>query len=187
MNYDLKVHSVTERVKQLLSLLDLSAKCVVANYTFDEVENFYQRSSLAGHITANNVQLKLARWYLCTHTRTHTCHRCFPSREDDIRLYSCLAHGNADEYQRGECLFRMASVRNVQQIGFHLSAEVIDLDHASQRGAQTNAGGGGGGGGSVQHASSAHFSATAAALKHSNQLYNSDSVFKVGCVSVIQV
>jgi hypothetical protein len=26
--------------------------------------------------------------------------------EEDIRLYSCLAHGSADEFNRGESLFK---------------------------------------------------------------------------------
>lgn len=49
---------------------------------------------------------------------------CFPSNEDDVRLYSCLANGNADEFQRGQSLYDAAAVRDVLQIGFHLSAQV---------------------------------------------------------------
>ncbi len=30
----------------------------------------------------------------------------FPDLEEDIRLYSCLAHGSADEFNRGEILFK---------------------------------------------------------------------------------
>ncbi|MFH4973870.1 hypothetical protein AB6A40_000579 [Gnathostoma spinigerum] len=49
---------------------------------------------------------------------------CFPESEEDIRLYSCLANGNADEFGRGEFLYQSDSVRDVFQIGYHLSAVV---------------------------------------------------------------
>ncbi|KOB75822.1 Uncharacterized protein OBRU01_06716, partial [Operophtera brumata] len=36
----------------------------------------------------------------------------FPDSEDDIRLYSCLANGSADEFQRGEHLCRDRAVKD---------------------------------------------------------------------------
>jgi len=33
------------------------------------------------------------------------------------RLYSCLANGSADEFQKGEQLFKSKSVSNALQIG----------------------------------------------------------------------
>lgn len=33
------------------------------------------------------------------------------------RLYSCLANGSADEFQRGEQLFRVRAVKDPLQIG----------------------------------------------------------------------
>lgn len=33
------------------------------------------------------------------------------------RLYSCLANGSADEFQRGDQLFRMRAVKDPLQIG----------------------------------------------------------------------
>ena len=41
-----------------------------------------------------------------------------------FRLYSCLANGSPDEFQRGEHLLRAKCIRNVLQIGFHLCATV---------------------------------------------------------------
>ncbi|KAK8732293.1 hypothetical protein OTU49_007009, partial [Cherax quadricarinatus] len=49
----------------------------------------------------------------------------FPENEEDIRLYSCLANGNADEFLRGENHYKHKSVHDPLQIGFHLSATVI--------------------------------------------------------------
>lgn len=43
----------------------------------------------------------------------------FPDSEDDIRLYSCLANGSADEFQKGEHLFRDRAVKDVLQIGMY--------------------------------------------------------------------
>lgn len=34
-----------------------------------------------------------------------------------LRLYSCLANGSADEFQRGDQLFRMRAVKDPLQIG----------------------------------------------------------------------
>ena len=55
-------------------------------------------------VIADNILEKLARY-------------CFPTRESDIRLYSCLAHGNDQEYLRGVELYRRRRVSKAQQIG----------------------------------------------------------------------
>ncbi|VDN23984.1 unnamed protein product [Gongylonema pulchrum] len=49
---------------------------------------------------------------------------CFPESEEDVRLYSCLANGNADEFEKGEYLYQANAVRDVFQIGYHISAVV---------------------------------------------------------------
>ena len=48
----------------------------------------------------------------------------FPEQEEDIRLYACLANGSADEFNRGEHMYKSQAVREPLQIGFHLSATV---------------------------------------------------------------
>ena len=58
------------------------------------------------------LQLRIAYW-------------SFPDNEEDIRLYSCLATGSADEFQRGEILYKQKAVKDPLQIGFHLSANVV--------------------------------------------------------------
>ena len=53
---------------------------------------------------------------------------CFPASSDDIRIYSCLANGNADEFNEGENLYNCGAVRDVFQIGYLLSATVSDIN-----------------------------------------------------------
>ena len=50
------------------------------------------------------LQLRIAFW-------------SFPDNEEDIRLYSCLANGSSDEFNRGETLFRAKNVKEPLQIG----------------------------------------------------------------------
>lgn len=50
------------------------------------------------------LQLRIAFW-------------SFPDNEEDIRLYSCLANGSAEEFQKGENLFRTKAVQDPLQIG----------------------------------------------------------------------
>jgi hypothetical protein len=41
----------------------------------------------------------------------------FPDSVEDIRLYSCLANGNSDEFQKGEQFYNNKNVKNILQIG----------------------------------------------------------------------
>lgn len=59
------------------------------------------------------LQLRIAFW-------------SFPDNEEDIRLYSCLANSSADEFNRGDSLFKNRAVKDPLQIGFHLSATVVN-------------------------------------------------------------
>ena len=79
------------------SLLELSARSVAAHTPFETVERVYP------HIP-EQLQLRIAFW-------------SFPAAEDDIRLYSCLANGSPDEFQKGEQLSRLGAVKDVLQIG----------------------------------------------------------------------
>uniref|UniRef100_A0A3Q4I2P5 Zinc finger, SWIM-type containing 8 n=1 Tax=Neolamprologus brichardi TaxID=32507 RepID=A0A3Q4I2P5_NEOBR len=51
------------------------------------------------------------------------------------RLYSCLANGSPDEFQRGEQLYRIRAVKDPLQIGFHLSATVVSTQSSQSKGA----------------------------------------------------
>ncbi|XP_043499064.1 zinc finger SWIM domain-containing protein 8 homolog isoform X7 [Polistes fuscatus] len=86
------------------TLCELAARCVASHIPFELVEHVYPP-------VPEQLQLRIAFW-------------SFPDNEEDIRLYSCLANGSADEFQRGEQLYRSRSVKNPLQIGFHLSASV---------------------------------------------------------------
>lgn len=43
------------------------------------------------------------------------------------RLYSCLANGSADEFQRGEQLFRVRAVKDPLQIGKNIAAHISHI------------------------------------------------------------
>lgn len=81
------------------SLSELAAKCVASHIPFELVEHVYPP-------VPEQLQLQIAFW-------------SFPDSEDDIRLYSCLANGSADEFQRGEHLFRDRAVKEALQIGMY--------------------------------------------------------------------
>ncbi|CAH1101597.1 unnamed protein product [Psylliodes chrysocephalus] len=86
------------------SLTELAAKCVASHIPFELVEHVYPP-------VPEQLQLRIAFW-------------SFPDNEEDIRLYSCLANGSAEEFSRGETLHRTHMVKDPLQIGFHLSASV---------------------------------------------------------------
>lgn len=89
----------------VLSLVELAAKEVACHIPFEVVEHVYPP-------VPEQLQLRIACW-------------SFPENEEDIRLYSCLANGSADEFIRGEHLFKAKAVKEPLQIGFHLSATVV--------------------------------------------------------------
>jgi hypothetical protein len=86
-------------------LTELAARCVATFIPFELVEHVYPP-------VPEQLQLRIAYW-------------SFPENEEDIRLYSCLANSSADEYHRGEQLFKNRAVKDPLQIGFHLSATVV--------------------------------------------------------------
>lgn len=79
------------------SLTELAARCVASYIPFELVEHVYPP-------VPEQLQLRIAFW-------------SFPDNEEDIRLYSCLANSSADEFHRGDQLFRMRAVKDPLQIG----------------------------------------------------------------------
>jgi len=86
------------------SLVELAAKCVALFIPYELVEQEYPP-------VPEELQLRIAFW-------------SFPDNEDDIRLYSCLANSNSDEFIRGQNLYTSNAIKDSVQIGFHLSANV---------------------------------------------------------------
>lgn len=80
-----------------VSLVEMAAKCVASHIPFEMVERVFPP-------VPEQLQLRIAFW-------------SFPEHEEDIRLYSCLANGSAEEFQKGEKLFRNDSVSDILQIG----------------------------------------------------------------------
>uniref|UniRef100_A0A8C5C4J0 Zinc finger, SWIM-type containing 8 n=1 Tax=Gadus morhua TaxID=8049 RepID=A0A8C5C4J0_GADMO len=100
---------------QVCPLVELSAKQVAFHIPFEVVEKVYPP-------VPEQLQLRIAYW-------------SFPENEEDIRLYSCLANGSPDEFQRGEQLYRVRAVKDPLQIGFHLSATVFSTQGGQSKGA----------------------------------------------------
>lgn len=88
---------VTDGQQAVPTLCELSARCVASHIPFELVEHFYPP-------VPEQLQLRIAFW-------------SFPDNEEDIRLYSCLANGSADEFLRGEHLYRAKTVKEPLQIG----------------------------------------------------------------------
>uniref|UniRef100_A0A673BI15 Zinc finger, SWIM-type containing 8 n=1 Tax=Sphaeramia orbicularis TaxID=375764 RepID=A0A673BI15_9TELE len=110
-------NSPTVKIKdgQVIPLVELSAKQVAFHIPFEVVEKVYPP-------VPEQLQLRIAYW-------------SFPENEEDIRLYSCLANGSPDEFQRGEQLYRIRAVKDPLQIGFHLSATVVTSQAGQSKGA----------------------------------------------------
>ena len=85
-------------------LLELAAKEAASSIPFELVEQYPQP-------IPEDLQLRITFW-------------SFPAQEEDIRLYSCLANGSADEFVKGEHMFKSKAVQDPLQIGFHLSATI---------------------------------------------------------------
>ncbi|XP_071440539.1 zinc finger SWIM domain-containing protein 8 homolog [Hetaerina americana] len=103
---------------QVGSLVEMCARCVASHIPFELVEHVYPP-------VPEQLQLRIAFW-------------SFPDNEEDIRLYSCLANGSADEFQRGEYLLKNRAVKDTLQIGFHLSAIVTPPPTVGQGSGQFN-------------------------------------------------
>jgi len=78
---------------------------VASHIPFELVEHFYPP-------VPEQLQLRIAFW-------------SFPDNEEDIRLYSCLANGSADEFLRGEHLYRAKTVKEPLQIGKTITLKKI--------------------------------------------------------------
>ncbi|KAF2356741.1 Zinc finger SWIM-type [Trinorchestia longiramus] len=90
---------------EVLSLTQLAARCVAHTLPFEAVEQCMP-------VIPEQIQLWIGFW-------------SFPDSEEDIRLYSCLANGNSEEFVKGENLYKRDCIQEIIQIGFHLSALVL--------------------------------------------------------------
>lgn len=87
----------THSDSQVTTLTELAAKCVASFIPFELVEHVFPP-------VPEQLQLRIAYW-------------SFPDNEEDIRLYSCLANSSADEFHRGDQLYRNRAVKDPLQIG----------------------------------------------------------------------
>lgn len=94
---------VTEQ--RVLPLVELAAQSVARHFPFEVVET-------VNPPVPEQLHLRIAFW-------------SFPDNEEDIRLYACLANGSPDLFNRAEDLLRKKAIKDMLQIGFHLSASVL--------------------------------------------------------------
>lgn len=92
---------------KIMSLAELAAQKVACHLPFGRVEHFDPP-------VPEPMQCRIAYW-------------SFPQDEEDVRLYTCLANGNADIFIRAEDLISVNCVCDMLQVGFHLSANVRSL------------------------------------------------------------
>jgi hypothetical protein len=104
-----KTRSHREQVKfsnegKIMTLTELAAQKVACHLPFGLVEHFEPP-------VPEPMQCRIAYW-------------SFPQDEEDVKLYTCLANGSADFFYRAEELINQNAVRDMLQVGFHLSANV---------------------------------------------------------------
>ena len=93
----------------ILSLHDASSRIVAQTLPFELVQNYFPP--------------------IPEHSQVRIAFYSFPTSVSEIRLYSVIGNGQLDEFERASCLVQQAqSVKNAIQIGFHLSAQIIDVD-----------------------------------------------------------
>lgn len=92
---------------KIMSLTELAAQKVACHLPFGQVEHFDPP-------VPEPMQCRIAFW-------------SFPQDEEDVRLYTCLANGNADVFIRAEDLISLNCVCDMLQVGFHLSANVKSI------------------------------------------------------------
>lgn len=92
---------------KIISLFELAAQKVACHHSFGQVEHIIPT-------VPEPMQCRIAFW-------------SFPQDEEDISLYTALANGKSDVYTRAEDLISLNCVCDMLQVGFHLSANVRDL------------------------------------------------------------
>lgn len=96
---------------KIMSLAELAAQKVACHLPFGQVEHFDPP-------VPEPMQCRIAFW-------------SFPQDEEDVRLYTCLANGNADVFIRAEDLISLNCVCDMLQVGFHLSANVKSIQDST--------------------------------------------------------
>ncbi|CAL2041206.1 unnamed protein product [Caenorhabditis brenneri] len=107
----------------LLTLSEYAAKVCAEKWSFQQLEEMYKHICLTRSLTMDKPPLigpipeKIFLSFIV---------HCFPRATDEIRMYSTLANGTADQYEFGKLLYQWGNVRDVSQTGFLLSGNVSD-------------------------------------------------------------
>ena len=85
------------------------------------------RTTRARKSTTENRLLELSQWH-----RRYSVGALLVTAEsrliDSVSLYTCVANGSTDEFVRAEAIQEAKAVQNMLQIGFHLSAQVHEIN-----------------------------------------------------------
>lgn len=107
----------------LLTLSEFAAKVCAEKWSFQQLEEMHRHISITRASTMEKppplgpIPEKIFLSFIV---------HCFPKATDEIRMYSTLANGTADQYEFGKLLYQWGNVRDVSQTGFLLSGDVSD-------------------------------------------------------------
>lgn len=95
---------------KILSLHDFCSQSIARHLPFELVQNYYPP--------------------IPEHSQVRIAFYSFPTSISEIRLYSFVGNGQLDDFKKAnDLVLQPGVVRNALQIGFHLSAEVFDVDY----------------------------------------------------------
>ncbi|CAJ0937594.1 unnamed protein product, partial [Mesorhabditis belari] len=110
-----------QRGAQIGSLRSFAAEACAQHLSFESIQEKYQTlfmENLDNPMSIYKTNMLPEDYFM------EIVQYCFPKSEEDVRLYSCLANRNGDEFVSGETLLKENLVHDVLQIGFHLSGLV---------------------------------------------------------------
>lgn len=107
----------------LLTLSEISAKVCAEKWSFQQLEEMYRHIC---ETRAMRMEKPSPIGPIPEKIFVSFIVHCFPKATDEIRMYSTLANGSADQYEFGKMLYQWGNVRDVSQTGFLLSGNIGD-------------------------------------------------------------
>ncbi|KAF1758462.1 hypothetical protein GCK72_014920 [Caenorhabditis remanei] len=105
----------------LLTLSEISAKVCAEKWSFQQLEEMYMHICVT---RAEKMNPPSPMGPIPEKIFVSFIVHCFPQSTDEIRMYSTLANGSADQYEFGKMLYQWGNVRDVSQTGFLLSGNI---------------------------------------------------------------
>ncbi|CAP25111.1 Protein CBR-PQN-55 [Caenorhabditis briggsae] len=108
----------------LLTLSEIAAKICAEKWSFQQLEDMYRHIC---ETRAMQMEQPPPIGPIPEKIFVSFIVHCFPQSTDEIRMYSCLANGSADQYEYGKMLYHWGNVRDVSQTGFLLSGDIYSV------------------------------------------------------------